>query len=159
MAGPYEVKAAISVIDDNEAMQEWVRDILESQGYRVYQTTRALDGIALVKTVRPDLILMGFELPEPNGLPAVKVLKSDRAASDIPVAAFTSFDAEADREAARQAVCVAYIAKPFHVDAVLETVAALLRQLAPLTRKTGSSGYRHPLPGTPSLRARADPHE
>lgn len=127
-----QMKGTILVIDDNEALQELVREILESRGYLVHQATRALDGIALAKTLQPDLILMDIELPDLNGLCAVKVLRSDLTTDAIPVAAFTASDTKADREAARQVGCVGYIAKPFQVNAFLETVAALLRQPTPL---------------------------
>lgn len=134
MARSREVKGTILVVDDNEALQQLVREILESEGYQVHQATRALDGIALAKLLQPALILMDNELPDLNGLLAVKLLKNALVTRDIPVAALTALDTEADREAARQAGCVDYIAKPFRVNTFLETVAALLRQPVPLTQ-------------------------
>lgn len=136
------MKRTILVVDDNEVMQKLVREILENQGYRVLQATRALDGISLAKAQRPDLILMDIELPDLNGLFAVKVLRRDPATAAIAVAAFTAYDTKADREAARQAGCVGYIAKPFHLDAFLLTVAASLRRPSD---ESPAVGMREPL--------------
>jgi CheY-like chemotaxis protein len=51
----------------------------------------ANDGIKLAIERTPDLILMDLQLPEMNGIEALKVLRSEPRTSNIPAVPYTSF--------------------------------------------------------------------
>ncbi len=117
----------VLVIEDNPLNMELVTDLLEAAGYCVRQARTAEEGIRLVRTERPRLILMDFSLPGMDGLSATAVLKSDPATREIPVIALTAHAMKGDEEKARAAGCVAYITKPIDTREFPKTIAQFLQ--------------------------------
>jgi CheY-like chemotaxis protein len=60
----------------------------------------------------PDLILMDLTMPVIDGLEATRMLKADPETSGIPIIALTAHGQPGDREAAAEAGCVSFLAKP-----------------------------------------------
>ncbi len=56
----------------------------------VFVTSNALEGIALAKSMRPDIILMGMNLPGLDGFSALELLGKDTRTNEIPVIAISS---------------------------------------------------------------------
>jgi DNA-binding NarL/FixJ family response regulator len=93
-------KKAILLVDDKPFMRRILRDFLEQQpSWKV--CGEAEDGVeAIVKAqqLRPDLIILDFQMPVMNGLDAAKQLKT--LLPETPIVMFTSFDSfEIEREA------------------------------------------------------------
>ncbi len=55
------VARLILIVEDNEKNLKLVRDILQYRGYRTIEATTAEEGIELVASQLPDLVLMPFE--------------------------------------------------------------------------------------------------
>lgn len=119
-------KGTILVVDDNELNLELVRELLEGQGYQVHQAMRALDGISLAQSIRPDLILMDIRLPKLDGLSAVRRLKADPATAAIPVLALTASAMEGDERKAFEAGCDGYLTKPLNLLIFQDTLRRFL---------------------------------
>lgn len=124
----------ILLVEDNPVNRRLAEFLLRSQGYRVREAPTAEEAFEILKTDRPDLILMDLQLPGMDGLRAVKQLKQDPAMQDIPVVAVTSYAMKGDRERAQEAGCSSYITKPIDKTTLLEEVASQLarsRRLSP----------------------------
>jgi CheY-like chemotaxis protein len=113
---------SILIIEDNPANMELLTDILELEGYCVYQADTAPSGIEIARAVKPQLILMDVGLPEINGLNAAKALKQDPATENIPIIAVTAHVMKGDRERALAAGCDDYISKPINVRTITDTI-------------------------------------
>jgi CheY-like chemotaxis protein len=100
---------------------------LESQGYEVREAASAEEAFEMLKTERPDLIVMDIQLPGMDGLEATKRLKDNPATRDIPVLAVTSYAMKGDREGAAAAGCAGYVTKPIEKATFLREVAAHIR--------------------------------
>ena len=116
----------ILVVEDNMVNRRLVEFLLRSKGYRVLQATAALEAFEILKTERPDLILMDVQLPGMDGLEATRKLKENPVTRDIPVVAVTSYAMKGDREKALAAGCVGYITKPIDTTTFIQEVAAHL---------------------------------
>ncbi len=116
----------ILVVEDNVVNRRLVEFLLRSNGYRVLEATTAQEAFELLKTERPDLILMDVQLPGIDGLEATRKLKENPATRDIPVVAVTSYAMKGDREKALAAGCVGYITKPIDKAMFIQEVAAHL---------------------------------
>ena len=112
----------VLIVEDNELNMKLFHDLLEAHGYRTIQTRNGIEALDLVRTHRPDLILMDIQLPEVSGLEVTKWLKDDEELNHIPVIAVTAFAMKGDEERIRQGGCEAYISKPISVMHFLETV-------------------------------------
>lgn len=116
----------ILLIEDNAVNRDLIQFLLESQGYQVREAATAEEAFEILKTQRPDLIVMDIQLPGMDGLEATKKLKENPATRDIPVLAVTSYAMKGDRESAAAAGCVGYITKPIDKTTFLQQVAAHL---------------------------------
>ena len=115
--------ATVLVIEDNSTNMRLVVFLLESKGHSVVGATDAEEGLALARSVKPDLILMDIQLPGMDGLQAASLLKADEATRPIPVIALTALAMKGDEERIRAAGCDGYIAKPMRYEAFFEVVA------------------------------------
>ena len=77
----------VLIVEDNELNMKLFHDLLEAHGYRTIQTRNGIEALDLVRTHRPDLILMDIQLPEVSGLEVTKWLKEDDELRAIPVIA------------------------------------------------------------------------
>jgi CheY-like chemotaxis protein len=93
----------------------------------VREARTAQEAFEILKTERPDLILMDVQLPGMDGLEATRKLKGDAVTRDIPVVAVTSYAMTGDREQALAIGCAGYITKPIDTATFVQEVAAGLR--------------------------------
>jgi two-component system cell cycle response regulator DivK len=81
----------ILVVEDDKDHLTIASALLRYYGYNVLEAMNANDGIKLAIERKPDLILMDLQLPEMNGIEALKVLRSDARTGAIPAVPYTSF--------------------------------------------------------------------
>ena len=120
--------AYILLVEDTQDNRAIAELILREAGHTVLSVADGESGMAAAIAARPDLILMDLALPFVDGWEATRRLKADPATCDIPVVAFTAHVLQEDSERAREAGCVAVIAKPFEIDTLLSQIDALVDQ-------------------------------
>ena len=81
----------ILVVEDDKDHLTIASALLRYYGYQVLEAKDAGEGIKQAIEMRPDLILMDLQLPEMNGIEALKVLRSDQRTANIPAVPYTSF--------------------------------------------------------------------
>ncbi|MGE3308379.1 MAG: response regulator [Limisphaerales bacterium] len=119
------------LIEDNEMNRDMLSRRLERRGFQVVCATDGQEGLALVRTEIPDLILMDMSLPALDGWEATRRLKADPELRKIPVIALTAHAMAADERQAREAGCDDYDTKPVELSRLLEKIQTLLRRGSP----------------------------
>ncbi len=122
----------ILLVEDNELNQEIAMAILEEAGFSV---ELANNGQIAVDTVRESqagyyqLILMDVQMPVMNGYEATRQIRAleDPRLAQIPILAMTANAFEEDRQQALQAGMNGHIAKPIHIEKLLETLGKALQ--------------------------------
>ncbi len=112
----------ILIVEDNELNMKLFHDLLEARGYDTIQTSDGMEALKIVRSEKPDLILMDIQLPEVSGLEVTKWLKEDDELKSIPVIAVTAFAMKGDEEKIRAGGCEAYISKPISIISFFETI-------------------------------------
>jgi two-component system cell cycle response regulator DivK len=120
--------AYILLVEDTQDNRAIAELILRDAGHTVLSVADGESGMAAAAALHPDLILMDLALPLVDGWEATRRLKSDPATRDIPVVAFTAHVLQEDADRAREAGCVAVIAKPFEINTLLDQIEALVEQ-------------------------------
>jgi CheY-like chemotaxis protein len=115
----------ILVIDDEQLVRGTVADLLQANGHMALVASTGEDGLAMVRAVLPDLILVDQHMPVMNGLEVVQRLKADGETRRIPLVALTSSPDEDASELSR-AGCIAYIPKPIESMSFLRLVDGIL---------------------------------
>ena len=114
--------STIVVIEDNPDNMDLIEEILEDAGHTMLKATLAEAGIATLREIGADLVLMDISLPQMSGLEATQIIKADAALRQTPVIALTAHAMDTDRETALAAGCDAYLTKPIDEAALLNTI-------------------------------------
>jgi two-component system cell cycle response regulator DivK len=117
----------VLIVDEEERNRKLARDVLRFAGFRTLEAATAEDGLALVATDRPDVILMDIRMPGMSGTDAVAVLKGDVGTAEIPVVALTASTMKGDRDRFLAAGFDGYLEKPIAVKEFPEQVRRYCR--------------------------------
>ncbi|MES9849299.1 MAG: response regulator, partial [Candidatus Thiodiazotropha sp.] len=80
----------ILAVDDEPAVGEMLRFILEQDGFQADFVEDAIQAINQIRKAKPDLILLDWMLPGMSGLELADRLKKDRETSSIPIIMLTA---------------------------------------------------------------------
>jgi signal transduction histidine kinase len=117
--------ATILLVDDSESSIAPTRDYLTACGCRVIVARNGLEGVEQTRQRRPDLVLMDIQMPEMNGLEAIRQIRSDDVpnVARIPIIALTALAMPGDRERCTEAGANAYLSKPVSLRALAQLIA------------------------------------
>lgn len=116
----------ILVIDDNAMNRKLFGFLLKNAGCEVFEAEDGRQGLERAKTVAPALILMDIQMPDMDGISALKALRENEATGSIPVIAITSYAMKGDRERFLSEGFIDYISKPIDNEAFLASVKIAL---------------------------------
>lgn len=102
----------ILIVEDTIENLRLFRAILQLEDAIVLQAERALKGIEIARSELPDVILMDMQMPEMDGLTAIRLLRADPLTQHIPIIVITASAMNEDRQRAQEAGCNGYITKP-----------------------------------------------
>lgn len=118
----------ILVIDDEETALHLLQRILEGEGYEVCVATNGQQGVELFRRQPCDLVITDMVMPVKDGLQTILELRVE--APNLPVIAISGGGAiskERYLTVAGYLDKVITIAKPFSIEAIVNTVAGLLQ--------------------------------
>jgi len=114
-------KPRILVIDDEAAIRDSLRMILEYEHYEFVGAASGPDGLAAIRRDAPDLVVLDIKMPGMNGLETLaEIRKLDEA---LPVAMISGHGTITDAMQATRLGAFDFIEKPFTSERVLVTVA------------------------------------
>ncbi len=111
-------------IEDNYHNRRIVRKILQTHGYTLIEAQDGIVGLAMVRKIKPPLVLLDIGLPGIDGIEVVGHIKADEELCDIPVIALTASAMRGDRERFLNAGCDDYLSKPVQAMELIDMVAA-----------------------------------
>ncbi len=112
----------ILVVEDNEKNMKLLRDVLQAKGYRTLEAITGGQAVELATGHAPDLVLMDIELPDIDGVEALRLLRADERTVSIPVLALTAQAMHGDRERFLAAGFDGYVSKPVNIVELVDTV-------------------------------------
>ena len=116
----------ILMVEDNEENRDALGRRLQRRGFEVLMAFDGVQGVAMAKAERPDLILMDMNMPELDGWEATRQIKADPATAAVPVIGLTAHAMTGDRERAIAAGCTDYHTKPVEFPRLLGQIEAIL---------------------------------
>ena len=126
----FEDKGTILSVEDNPDNRMLVRRILMSEGYDLLEATNAAEALELLKTTKPDLILMDINMPDMDGYTLTAKIKTTPGFERIPILALTANVMRGDKEKTLEAGCDGYIQKPIDFDELIREVERFLARSA-----------------------------
>lgn len=117
-------KMTVLLIEDEDAILNFMTAILNSNGYRSLTAKTAETGLSMITSYGPDLILLDLGLPDLDGL---EVLRSIRQWSQIPVIVVSARGREEEKVKALDLGADDYITKPFGTAELLARMRTAFR--------------------------------
>ena len=75
----------VLVIDDERGVIRLIEVILKRHNIQVVPAENPLVGIAMARSLKPNLIIVDMSLPSMSGLDVCQILKEDKTTKDIPI--------------------------------------------------------------------------
>ena len=116
----------ILIVEDNEKNMKLVRDILRHNGHATIEAPTGGEGVRLASEKKPDLILMDIQLPDIDGIEALRLLREDRALDAVPVIALSASVMPDDQQKIVTSGFDAFVTKPINLKQFLDTVKRFL---------------------------------
>jgi two-component system cell cycle response regulator DivK len=122
--------AKILYIEDNPDNMQLVQRVITAIGHQFLWAADGLSGINMVRTERPDLILLDINLPDIDGYEVARRLRANKGAQlYVPIIAITANALKGDVEKALAAGCDVYMAKPVNIRELRAHVVGFLPDL------------------------------
>jgi CheY-like chemotaxis protein len=117
----------VLVVDDNETNRTTIVDFLSARKYRVAAAGSAAEFFEKLSGEVPALILMDIQMPEMDGLEAIRRVRAhpNPQAAGVPIIALTALAMPDDREKCIAAGANEYLSKPVG----LRNLAALIQSI------------------------------
>jgi DNA-binding NtrC family response regulator len=120
-------KQTVLVVDDDEQIREFLRCVLEGQGYIVAEAIHGKHALSLIKKDHMDIVITDLVMPEFEGMETIPQLK--RVAPRLKIIAMSGKGRGSGYlEGARLLGADATIEKPLEIDQLLSLVRSLLRE-------------------------------
>ncbi len=119
-------KPYILVIEDDRPIKNFITAALSSQGYKYIETDKGNEGISLIMSHNPDLIILDLGLPDIDG---IEVIEKVRGWSNIPIIVVSARGNERQKVEALDKGADDYLTKPFSISELLARVRVSLRHL------------------------------
>lgn len=113
------------IIDDDRKLIELVREYMSEHGWHVVSAGRAEEGLRLLRTQSPRLVILDVMLPEKDGF---EICREIRATSQIPIIMLTARGELTDRIVGLELGADDYLPKPFAARELLARIQSVLRR-------------------------------
>ncbi|MEM7772054.1 MAG: PAS domain S-box protein [Cyanobacteria bacterium P01_A01_bin.37] len=117
----------ILLVEDNEANITTISSYLRAKDYRVVVARNGSEAITSVQAEIPDVILMDIQMPEMNGLDAMKYIRHELHLRDLPIIALTALTMPGDRERFLKAGATDYLSKPVTLKHLTTLIQSFLK--------------------------------
>ncbi len=115
----------VLVVEDDQEIRAYLRTHL-ARDYRVLEATNGTQGLEMVRSALPDLVLSDVTMPDMDGFDLCRAIKQDPETDFIPVVLLTARAAPEDRVAGLRQEADDYLTKPFRADELLARTANLI---------------------------------
>lgn len=116
----------ILIVDDSRVQAKVLKDLLQSNAYKVHAAYNGQQALELAREHKPALIISDIVMPVMDGYEMCRCLKQDDELNDIPVILLTSLS---DKEDILLGLCAQadyYLTKPFNTEYLLTMITTVL---------------------------------
>ena len=118
----------VLLIEDEPNIIEAIRFLLMREGWRVDTHSDGSDAVEVIRSARPDLVILDMMLPGRSGMDILRDLRAIDDLASLPVLMLTARGQSRDRDMAEQAGVSRFMTKPFSNTEVLTAVRDMVAQ-------------------------------
>lgn len=114
-------------IDDSTMIHRLLKARLKSERLDIHSATSGQQGLATVRSLLPEVILLDIDLPDMDGFAVLSALKSDPATHDIPVIFISGSTETSQKIRGLEMGAIDFVTKPFDIGELKARVRSALR--------------------------------
>ena len=121
-------RSKVLIIDDDKDILETTGALLEFEGFEIHSADTVEDGISMIETVHPDIILLDIMFPEKKtrGFEAAAEIKEKHP--DLPIIAFTAINREYAFDFTQEDIKAdEFVNKPVETEKLIELIEKLVK--------------------------------
>lgn len=115
----------VVLVEDETNIAEAIRFLLGREGWRVETLANGGNAAEVIRSAKPDLVMLDVMLPGKSGFEILAELRGDATLAGLPILMLTARGQERDREQAIQAGVSRFMTKPFSNEEMLTAVREL----------------------------------
>ncbi len=118
----------VLVVDDELEVRDFLVSTLTSESFEVLGIENGSTLLDVLKNFNPDIILMDYKMPGPNGVELVKQVRGYSEYKALPIIMVTGVDGEDEKVQALEVGADDYVVKPFLPKVLGARIRAVLRR-------------------------------
>lgn len=115
---------SILIVDDQFGIRALLSEVLQKEGYKVFQAENGIDALKIITEQSPNLIFLDFKIPGMDGMEILQRLK--QMENNIPVIMMTAYNDEKTVQKSLALGASLHIAKPFDINKIRQIVSELI---------------------------------
>ena len=119
---------SILIAEDDTSLLPLLAYNLKNNGFKVIQAKNGEEALLALKENLPDLLLLDWMMPSPNGIEICKILRQKKETKNIPIIMLTAKSEEDNKIVGLESGADDYIIKPFSTTELVARIKALLRR-------------------------------
>jgi len=116
----------IIIVEDQPDVADLLEEMLGIDGYRVRKIHSSGGALSVIRTEKPDVVLLDIMMPDVSGLEVLRFMRREPDLQQIPVVIISAKTLPADVRTGLEAGATAYLTKPVDVDKLRRTVAQVI---------------------------------
>ena len=116
----------VLVVDDDEEIVSFVEMSLKEAGYEVHTAINGKQGLDLVRSTHPDLVLLDLAMPVMHGYEVCHAIRADAEIKDTKIVVTSGKSYPVDIKNAKDAGADHYMVKPYGISQLVDMVARVL---------------------------------
>lgn len=114
------LKQKVLIVDDQFGIRTLLNEVLQKEGYEIYQAANGLQALHVMKQHAPDLVLLDIKIPGMDGLEILKKMKEINP--EIRVIIMTAYGELDMIEKTKKLGALAHFSKPFDIEEIRTAV-------------------------------------
>ena len=103
----------ILIVDDDEDLRLLAGRVLKQGGHVVSEAPGGAEALDIIKKNQPDLIILDLNMPPPDGIEVLRILRSQPETADLPVVVLTAMGDESSTRLSFDVGATDFLSKPF----------------------------------------------
>ncbi len=121
-------RATVLLVEDEATLRRVMRDLLEQEGYLVYEAGDGAEALEMVDRFAPDVVLLDLNLPSVDGYTVLQQLRSRPATRNLPILVLSARGDEDNEVRVLRLGATDFLTKPFRPKALSARLEATLQR-------------------------------
>jgi DNA-binding response OmpR family regulator len=134
------MKPTVLSIDDEPDVLDLIRFHLTRAGCEVVTAASGREALEVIRSRRPDLVLLDLMLPDIDGFALCEILRRQAATATIPIVIVSAWSTDDSRNLGLELGALDFLTKPFSPKELIARVMGLLSRAAPDRLRRPESG-------------------